>query len=145
MGDQWPNIINFLLYLGVSLPLLAVGIAAFIATTPFKEFQLIGDGDELSDPLKFASSQAAAYTLGGKVLGLSAVLSSAIIHSVNIIDLLIWGCIGICIQIFLFYLYELVTPFKVMSEIPKGNISVGIFSAFLSVSVGLLVASLISY
>lgn len=145
MGDQWSNVANFLLYLGVSLPLLAIGIAAFIATTPFKEFQLIGDGDELSDSLKIASAQAAAYTLGGKVLGLSVVLSSAIIHSVNIIDLMIWGCIGICTQIILFYLYELVTPFKVMNEIPKGNISVGIFSAFLSISVGLLVASLISY
>ncbi|HWR42080.1 DUF350 domain-containing protein [Sporomusa sp.] len=145
MGGQWSNISNFLLYLEVSLPLLGIGIAAFMAITPYKEFQLIGDGDEINDPRKFASAQAAAYTLGGKVLGLSLVLASAVFHSVNIIDLTIWGCIGIGAQVILFYLYELVTPFKVTNEIPKGNVSVGILSAFLSISIGFLLASLISY
>lgn len=145
MESQWSNIINFLLYLGVSLPLLAIGIAAFMAITPYKEFQLIGDGDEMNDPRKVAAAQAAAYTLGGKTLGLSLVLASAIFHSVNIMDLTIWGCIGISSQVILFYLYEWVAPFKVMDEIPKGNISVGILSGFLSISIGLLLASLISY
>jgi putative membrane protein len=145
MVDQWSHILNFLLYLGVSLPLLAIAGVIFMKITSYNESKLIGDGKALDNPRKFAAAQAAAYTLGGKFLGLSLVLASAIFHSVNIIDLAIWGCIGIVSQVIIFFLYELVTPFKIIKEIPEGNISVGILSAFLSVSIGLLLASLISY
>ncbi|SMC50402.1 DUF350 domain-containing protein [Sporomusa malonica] len=145
MGGQWENITNFLLYLGVALPLLGLGILAFMVITPYKEFQLIGEGDDIHEPARVASAQAAAVTLGGKILGLSLVLASAIFHSVNLVDLAIWGLVGIVFQIIIFYLYELVTPFKVVNEIPRGNIAVGILSAFLSISTGVLMAALISY
>lgn len=145
MEGQWANLINFSIYLAISLPILAIGIFLFIRLTPFNEVELIGEGDEIDIPRKAAAAQAAAYTLGGKVLGLSLVLASAIFHSVNVIDLALWGSIGIVFQIILFYFYELITPFKVIEEIPNGNISVGILSSFLSVSIGLLLAALISY
>ncbi len=144
MGSQWANIQNFLIYLGVALPLLGVGIYLFMLTTPYNEQKLIADGDE-ADRVKACAAQATAYDLGGKILGLSLVLASAVYHSVNYIDLIIWGLIGIIFQIIVFYLFELVTPFTVVKEIPQGNIAVGIFSAFLSVSTGLLIAALISY
>lgn len=144
MGSQWANIQNFLIYLGVALPLLGVGIYLFMLTTPYNEQKLIADGDE-ADRVKACAAQATAYDLGGKILGLSLVLASAVYHSVNYIDLIIWGLIGIIFQIIVFYLFELVTPFTVVKEIPQGNIAVGIFSAFLSVSIGLLIAALISY
>lgn len=145
MEGQWVNLINFVIYLVISLPLLGIGIFLFICLTPFKEFELIAEGDEVNAPRKVAAAQAAGYTLGGKILGLSLVLASAIFHSVNWLDLILWGCIGIGFQILLFYIYELITPFKVVQEIPNGNISVGILSAFLSTSIGLILASLISY
>ncbi len=144
MGSQWANIQNFLIYLGVALPLLGLGIYLFMLTTPYKEFQLIAGGDE-EDRCKSCAAQAAAYDLGGKILGLSLVLASAVFHAVNHVDLIIWGLIGIIFQIIVFYLFELITPFTVTREIPQGNIAVGIFSAFLSVSAGLLLAALISY
>jgi putative membrane protein len=144
MGSQWANIQNFLIYLGVALPLLGLGIYLFMLTTPYKEFQLIAAGDE-EDRCSACAAQAAAYDLGGKILGLSLVLASAVFHSVNFVDLIIWGIIGIIFQIFVFYLFEIVTPFTVRKEIPQGNIAVGIFSAFISVSAGLLLAALISY
>lgn len=145
MEGQWLNIINFLLYLGISLPLLGIGMFLFMKITPYNEFQIISEGDEVNTPRKAAAAQAAAYTLGGKIIGLSLVLASAIFHSVSIIDLALWGGIGIGFQIIIFYLYELITPFKVTSEIPNGNIAAGILSAFLSTSTGLLLAALISY
>jgi len=113
-------------------------------TTPYKEFQIIAGGDE-EDRSKFCAAQAAAYDLGGKILGLSLVLASAVFHAVNHVALIIWGLIGIIFQIIVFYLFELITPLTVTREIPQGNIAVGIFSAFLSVSAGLLLAALISY
>ncbi|MGH1941428.1 DUF350 domain-containing protein, partial [Acinetobacter baumannii] len=70
---------------------------------------------------------------------------SAVYNSVNLLDLVVWGIIGTLFQVLVFYLFELVTPFRVVSEIPKGNVSVGIFASRLSVATGLLMAALISY
>ncbi|MBO2531873.1 putative membrane protein [Planifilum fulgidum] len=145
MFDQWSNILNFLMYLGVTLPLLGVGIAVFLFTTPYKEFQLIRDGADTTDPQKAAAAKAAAHDLGGKILGLSIVLASAVFHSLSLGDLILWGLIGILFQVLVFYLFELLTPFKVVSEIPKGNVSVALFASRLSLASGLLMAALISY
>jgi putative membrane protein len=144
MNAPWSGIINVLTYFAVSLPLLGIGIACFMLATPYKEYSLIRNGGETEDCQKTAAAQAAAYDLGGKVLGLGIVLASAIFHSVNIQDLAIWGLFGALAQVAVFYLFELITPFKVTAEIPRGNVSVGIFSAFLSTATGLIIAALIS-
>lgn len=145
MLNQWDSIANFLLYLGVSVPLFLLGIFIFFLTTPYREIVLIREGAELEDPQKIAAAKSAAFDLGGKITGLSLVLASAIYHSVGVIDLMIWGGIGTLFLVGVFYLFEWLTPFRVVSEIPKGNLSVGIFSAFLSISSGVIMASLISY
>jgi len=144
MGAQWTNLMNFLIYLGISLLLMGLGLWVFMLITSYKEFKMIGEGGtEING--KAASATAAAYTLGGKILGLALVLASAVFHSVNPFDLILWGLIGIGFQILICYLYELVTPFKVSAEISKGNVAAGVLSAFISVSSGLLLAALISY
>ena len=145
MGNQWANIVNFLIYLGVSLPLLGFGIFVFMRTTPYKEAALIANGAEGQDQMSNLAAQAAAYDLGGKVVGLALVLASAIYHSVNPVDLIIWGLIGTVFQVVIFYLFKLIAPFAVVKEIPKGNVAVGIFSAFINLATSLLLASLISY
>ncbi|MBD2860448.1 DUF350 domain-containing protein [Paenibacillus oceani] len=145
MSEQWSNILNFLAYLGVTLPILIVGIMVFMVTTPYNEYKLIREGASTDDPRKINAAKAAAHDLGGKIIGLSIVLASAVYHSVSLLDLLVWGLVGIVFQIVVFYIFELVTPFKVVSEIPNGNVSVGIFASRLSVATGLLMAALISY
>lgn len=141
---HWSNVVNFLMYLGVTLPLLGVGILLFMLTTPYKEYALMKDGGDGIDVRKAACAQAAAYDIGGKVLGLGVVLSSAVFHALSLCDVAVWGIIGMVFQVLVYFLYELITPFKVREEIPKGNVSVGIFSAFISLTTGLLMAALIS-
>lgn len=145
MKGQWGNIINFLTYLGAAMPILASGVLLFMATTPYSESKIIAEGAASGDRQKLLAAQAAAFDLGGKILGLALVLASAIFHSLNLVDLVIWGLIGAVFQVIVFYLFELITPFTVVREIPRGNVAVGIFSAFLSVATGLLLAALISY
>jgi putative membrane protein len=137
--------INFLMYLGVTLPLLGFGLVVFAFTTPYKEFKLIADGANTDDLQKVNAAKAAAHDLGGKIIGLAIVLASAIYHSVSLGDLVIWGLIGTLFQVLVFYLFELLTPFKVIAEIPKGNVSVGVFASRLSIATGILMAALISY
>lgn len=145
METQWDYLLNFLTYLGVTVPILGVGIIVFAFTTPYKEFQLIKEGAQTEEPQKVAAAKAAAHDLGGKIIGLAIVLASAVYHAVNLLDLVIWGVVGMVFQVLVFYLFEWVTPFKVVSEIPKGNVSVGIFASRLSIAAGLLMAALISY
>ncbi|TDF98288.1 DUF350 domain-containing protein [Paenibacillus piri] len=142
---QMSSIVNFLIYLVVTVPLLGVGIVFFIFTTPYSEFQLIREGGQVDDPVKTGAARAAAFDLGGKMLGQTLVLASAVYHSVGLLDLIVWGLVGIAFQIIVFYLFELLTPFKVVKEIPNGNVAVGQFSFILSLVTGILMASLISY
>ncbi|WNQ11123.1 DUF350 domain-containing protein [Paenibacillus aurantius] len=145
MGSQWELIVNFLQYLGVTIPLLLVGLLVFIFTTPYNEFRIIQNGKEAGDPQKVAAAKAVAYDLGGKLTGLALVIASAVYHSVGLMDLVIWGAVGILFQVLVFYFFELVTPFRVIREIPEGNVAVGIFTSRLSLAAGLLMAALISY
>lgn len=141
---HWPSFVNFLIYFAVTVPMLGVGIYFFMLTTPYKEFALLENGGDGRDMQRGACAQAAAYDTGGKMLGLGMVLASAIFHSLGIAEVVIWGLIGMVFQVLVYYLYEAITPFKVRAEIPKGNVAVGILSAFISLTTGLIMAALIS-
>jgi len=143
--SQWEFLSNFFLYLVVTIPIMAIGIFVFQLTTPYNEFALIREGADAGDPAKAAAAKAAAHDLGGKIIGLAIVLASAVYHAVSLWDLALWGLVGVIFQVGVFYLFEWVTPFRVISEIPKGNVSVGLFASRLSIATGLLLAALISY
>jgi putative membrane protein len=133
------------MYLGIAIPIVIVGILVFIYTTPYREYRLIQDGAAVDDPQKIAAAKAAAHDLSGKIIGLSIVVASVVINSGSIVDLLIWGLIGIVFQVIIFYLFAWLTPFHVIQEIPKGNVAIGIFSSRMSIVSGLLLAALVSY
>jgi len=139
-------LINFLEYLGVTIPLMLFAVMLFTYTTPYKEFQIMALGDDLEDPKKVAAAKAVAFDLGGKVLGVAIVLASAIYHSVDLLDMAVWTLTGTIFLIIVYWLFELLTPtIKVRREIPNGNVAVGVFSFCLSISTGILMAALISY
>ena len=128
------NLINFLMYLGVTIPLMAFSVVLFSFTTPYKEFEIMFSGDDLENPRKVAAANAVAFDIGGKVLGLAILLASAIYHSVGLWDLTIWTLTGTVALIIVYWLFELLTPkIKIRYEIPNGNVAVGIFSFCLSV------------
>lgn len=138
-------LLNLLKYLGVTFPLMLIGTVIFTLTTPYKEFEVMFDGDQIDDPRKVATAKTVALDLGGKMLGLALLLSSAVYHSANIFDLTIWALIGIFLLVIVYFIFELLTPkIKIRQEIANGNMGVAIFSFCLSVSAGLLMAALIS-
>lgn len=127
--------INFLIYLGVSLALLLVGLLLMEITTKVKEFSLMAKGNK-----------AASYVLGGRLLGLAIVLYSAAANSISLMDMAIWGAVGIVAQIIVFYLAEWLTPrFNVSMSIEEDNQAVGLFLLLLSVSIGVVIAGCLTY
>lgn len=128
--------INFASYLGVALLLLVVGMILFTISTPkIKEFRLIAE-----------KNITAALSLGGKILGLAIVLGAAAEYSVSLIDMLIWGCIGILSQIIVFILAEVITVrFSIQKAIIEDNRAVGALLLSLSLAIGWIVAKCLSY
>jgi putative membrane protein len=129
-------LLNFLLYLAVSLALLLVGLFLMEITTKVKEFALMAKGNK-----------AASYVLGGRLLGLAIVLYSALANSISLVDMVIWGAVGIAAQIIVFYLTEWLTPrrFNVSQSIEDDNRAVGLFLLLLSVSIGIVIAGCLTY
>jgi putative membrane protein len=142
--QQWSSFVNFLTYLVVAIPLLLIGIKIFMWQTPYNEMQLIQEAACCDQSVKDEAGIAVAHDLGGKVVGQSLVMASAVFHSVSIVDLIIWGIIGIVFQVLVYFVFEKLTRFKVADEVVKGNIAVGIFSSRLSFATGLILAALIS-
>ena len=128
--------INFLSYLGVAIGLLVVGMVLFTISTPkIKEFKLIAE-----------KNVSAAMLLGGKVMGLAIVLGAAAEYSISLMDMAIWGVIGIVSQIIVFILAEVITiRFSIQKAIEEDNRAVGTMLLSLSIAVGWIVAKCLSY
>nr|WP_187351644.1 DUF350 domain-containing protein [Brevibacillus laterosporus] len=128
--------INFLIYAGTAFAMMLVGLVLFIvSTTKVKEFQLIS-----------TNNQAAALTLGGKMLGLAFVLGSAVANSVSLVDMVIWSGVGIVAQIIFFFLAEIITiRFSIREAIEKNNTAVGILLMMFSLSIGWIVGQCLTY
>jgi putative membrane protein len=130
---QFTGIIKFLIYFGSGVTLTALFIISYTWITPQREFELISRGNA-----------AAACSLGGAILGFVIPLSSAVINSVNLIDMLLWGLVALAVQLAVFFLVRLL--FKNLTySIEKGSMSEGIFLGVLSLAAGILNAACMSY
>lgn len=124
---------DFLVYLVISLALLALFIWVYIHITPYREIRLIRDGNT-----------AAAASLSGALLGFTIPLASAVAHSVSLVDMLIWGAIALVVQLVAFVAARLLVP-TLASDIPAGKTAQGIFVGVLSLAVGILNAACMTY
>ena len=133
MFDSFAGIDNFLVYLSVSLAYLAVFVVLYIRVTPYREIQLIREGN-----------MAASVSLSGAILGFIVPLASAIQHSVSLVDMAIWGLIAMLVQIAAFIVVKLLIP-TITDDIPANKTSSGFFLGCLALGVGLLNAACMSY
>lgn len=128
--------LNFGMYLLVALLLLLIGIFLFEkSTTKLQEFKLIAE-----------KNVTASLSLGGKLLGLAIVLGAAAEYSVSLLDMIIWGAIGIVAQVVSFLLAEIITiRFSIQKAIEEDNRAVGFMLLSLSIAVGWVVAKCLTY
>src|ERR671937_1875834 len=85
----------FLVYFCTALIAVITYLFVYTRITPHNEFQLIRDNDP-----------AAAIALGLSLLGFVAPLFSAIAHSANVLDCLVWAIIALIVQIIVFFLVK---------------------------------------
>ena len=131
--DSFAGFDDFLVYLGISLAYLAVFVAIYIRITPYREMQLIREGN-----------MAASFSLSGAILGFIVPLAASIQHSVSLVDMAIWGLIAMVVQIGAFVVARMLIP-TLAEDIPANKSSVGFFLGSFSLGVGLLNAACMSY
>ena len=124
---------EFLIYFGLCLVFVALFLAIYIRVTPYREIQLIREGNS-----------AAAASLSGALIGFVLPLAAAVEHSVNPYDLAIWATIALAVQLLVYAATRLVLP-DVGRDIPAGKVASGVFLAAISVGAGILSAASISY
>ena len=124
---------NFLAFLGTSIFLLIAFTAAYVLATPQNDLALIRQGNVSS-----------AVVFGATVLGFALPLASAMAHSVNLLDLLLWGAIACAVQAIASILLRL-TIHDLRGHVEADRVAVAIVMASLKIAFGLLNAAAVVY
>ncbi len=133
MLDDLSTLPNFMVYLGLGIALLIAFVAVYVKITPQHELPLIQQGNV-----------SAGVVFSGTLLGFAIPLASAIAHSVNLIDLLLWGVIACLVQgLASLLLRTLIRDLR--GHIEADRVSVAITMASLKIAMGLLNAAAVVY
>ena len=117
-------------YLAVVAGLSALFLVIYVRLTPHREFDLIVREHNAS----------AALALGMSLLGFSFPLASAVLHSVGIVDCLVWGLVALVVQVLAYLLARL--PFPSLSDSIRQNSMAGaIWLGSVSMTAGILSAA----
>ena len=123
----------FLAYFATGLGALGAFSVLYSALTPQHELTLIRQGNG-----------AAVVAFLGAILGFSLPLSSAAANSVSLVDFAIWAVIGAVFQAIAFGL-ACAGMKGLPNRITTGEIPAGIWSAGVSLAVGMLNAACMTY
>jgi putative membrane protein len=123
---------DYALFLATSMALLVVAMAIYIAITPIAEITLIRQGNA-----------AAAVSFTGTSIGMALVLHSTAQGTFNVMELAVWGAVGLVGQLAVLGIVMIMIP-GLRAGITEGKISYGILLGGLSVAMGLLNAGAMS-
>lgn len=77
-----------LLHVAAALALLGIGVAIYMAVTPFHERRLVAAGNA-----------AGGIALGGTVVALAVPLAATLATSASVLDILLWGSVALVLQL----------------------------------------------
>ena len=120
------SIANYLLYIGYMLASVAMAVLfslTYLLITPARELRLIKQGNV-----------ACALSFGG------ALLASAMTHSLNILDFILWSAGAAIVQIGAYFATTRLVP-DAGRELQQNNIAVGALYCALSLAIGVLNAA----
>lgn len=120
-------------YFAISIGLLLLFATLYAMVTPYRELNLIREGNI-----------AAACSYSGALIGFIIPLSSAVTHSVGMVDMIIWGIVALIVQVTTFFIVRLIFP-SIVQDIPSNQIAKGIFLGVMSLAVGIINSACMTY
>lgn len=124
---------SFLLYFVAAIGLTGVFVFVYTWLTPWNEFALLRSGNN-----------AALLSFSGALLGFILPLASVIVHSHNVIDMLVWGVVALIVQILVF-LVERLLDNDLKRRIEAGETAAAGKLGVLALGAGILNAACMSY
>src|SRR5215207_3583249 len=119
----------FLVYFCIAIIAVVAFLFVYTRVTHHDEFQLIRD-----------NNAAAATALGLSLLGFSLPLVSAIAHSANVWDCMIWSVIALIVQIVVFFIVRIPVP-NLPQRIADGELAPAIWLGLSSLAFGAINAA----
>lgn len=123
----------FLAYFAMAIVLLLLFIRIYSWVTPQDELALIK-----------ANNAAASLAFGGALIGFALPLSSAITHSLSLLDCAVWGAVALIVQVLTFVVLRVAIR-QLPERINQGEIATGTFVAAVAIAVGLINAACMTY
>ncbi len=136
MTSAWQSILAglpiLLVHLALTTVLLIGGVALYVSFAPYRELELIREGNV-----------AAAIVLAGQTLALAIPLAAMMAHSVSAPDILLWGVVTIILQ-FIAIVAVRLTIHHLTALIRRGDIASALVLACGQVAAGILNAAALS-
>jgi putative membrane protein len=123
----------FLLYFAIAVALAALYLSVYAFMTRQRELALIRQN---------VPSAAIASGLG--LIGFALPLSSAIVYSRTVPDLIVWGLVAVIVQVLVFWLVRLLVP-NLSERIASGELSSALFLGAASLAAGIINAASMTY
>jgi putative membrane protein len=123
----------FLGYFCVALVLVIAYLFIYTRITPHDEFGLIT-----------VNVPGAAIALGMSLIGFALPVASAIAHSANIVDCVIWSVVALIVQLIVFFLARIPVP-NLSDRIAAGELAAPIWVGLASIAAGVLSAASMTY
>lgn len=123
----------FLVYFCTAIVAVVTYLFVYTHVTPYNEL------DEIR-----ANNPAAAIALGLSLLGFSLPLISAIAHSANVWDCMIWSLIALIVQIIVFFIVRIPVP-NLPQRIADGELAPAIWLGLASLAFGAINAACMIY
>ncbi len=112
--------------LAATLALLGIGMACYMAITPFNEWRLMREGNV-----------AAGVVVAGTLVALAMPLAATLATSVLVLDIVLWGLVSLIIQLIAFMAATaLMRGLRGMIE--AGNVAAALVLVGIQVAVALL-------
>jgi putative membrane protein len=123
----------FLVYFCTGLVAVMLYLFVYTRVTAHDEFELIRH-----------NVPSAAIALGLSLLGFVLPVASAIVHSANVWDCLIWSVIALIVQMAVYFIVRIPVP-KLSERIGSGDLAPAIWLGLASLAAGVLNAASMVY
>lgn len=112
--------------LAATLVLLGIGMACYMAITPFNEWRLMREGNV-----------AAGVVIAGTLVALALPLAATLATSVLVLDIVLWGLVALIIQLLTFAAVTAMIR-GLRSMIEAGNVAAALVLVGIQIAVALL-------
>lgn len=123
---------DLLAHLGLTLGLLIVGAVIYVSLTPWKEIELIREGNG-----------AAAVAFGGVLVGLAIPLAVSLTAATSLLEIGLWGMATIVIQLLAFRVVDVILT-GLPQRIREGEVSAAVLLVGAKLATALILAAAVS-